>query len=142
MARRYSREYQASHQPRLYYCEVLVDLLPGKWYRRHYNAHPCCKLPASWECPGTYVVIADGNIIYIGQSMNVAHRLRGHIQSALYSNWWKTRWGRFREVVVAVRRERFNYERMANEARLIARLRPVNNINLSQSFIRKERRDA
>lgn len=77
---------------------------------------------------GNYIVFIDGNCLYIGESKNLQERLKSHFQISEYSNWWKTKWGRFRKAIVVVRKEKKQFERLMIEAQMIKRLKPQKNI--------------
>lgn len=82
-------------------------------------------LDALPERPGCYAVYCDGELVYIGQSLNVRQRVRAHgIDYARYSNWFTTPWGGFRYVVVKVRSSQRRGDWLMHEYRLIDRLCP------------------
>jgi excinuclease UvrABC nuclease subunit len=100
-------------------------MIPGKWYRFTLSEGVSDRIPDNLIVPGTYAIFDNhGHLLYIGQSGNLRARLMSHIQPARYSSHWVTRFGRFKTLTVAVRQERFKWERLANEKRMIQRLSP------------------
>lgn len=101
---------------------------PGKWYRFELNEKLDSDFPCGINFSGNYVIFTGKTCLYVGQSNNVLKRLKSHIQIARYSNWWKTRWGQYIRLTIAIRKERCLFERMMVEARFINRLNPLCNI--------------
>ena len=52
---------------------------------------------------------------------------------ARFTSTWKTPWGYYPRILIAVRRERFRYERLAVEKRLIEKFRPKYNVLLKNN---------
>lgn len=78
--------------------------------------------------PGVYVIIADGTVLYVGQSENVAARIAAYnIRFGLGGSVF-TRWGAHRRVAVKVRYTERYGDWLMIEARLIRRLQPKFNI--------------
>jgi len=96
----------------------------NKWKRYAVGCGIDDRLPHDVTFPGIYCVILDGRIMFVGEGKNVGSRLRDRIRLAPYSHTWKTSWGQFGELGIAVRRERKPFERRMAEGRLIARLSP------------------
>lgn len=85
----------------------------------------CNLLP---RIPGVYVVIADGDIVYIGQSQNVWRRFERHNIRPRYSNdGFHTPWGMFHSISVKIRKSSRKGDWLMQEYRLIGRLQPSGN---------------
>lgn len=94
------------------------------WETHHFTVEP-------WrlrKAPGVYAWYVDGKLIYVGQSWDLATRVRRHgVNSARYSNRIETPWGMADRVTLKVRYSRRLGDWQMWEARLIYRLRPLGN---------------
>lgn len=97
--------------------------------RRRWRLYDVVRLRELPRMAGTYVVLAEGKVAYVGQSIDVGERLVvGHKITLTVGGAWETPWGRLRDVVVKVRYDRRFGERLMREARLIRRLKPPGNV--------------
>lgn len=79
--------------------------------------------------PGAYVVISLGRVLYVGESRDVAQRMKTHaINYARYGTTVMTPWGRYSDLVVKVRYSQRYGDWAMVELRLIRRLRPIFNV--------------
>jgi len=77
--------------------------------------------------PGVYVVYADNQLIYVGQSSNIRKRIHGHDINLTLSGSYRTPWGYFRNLRIKVKYGRRFGDWCMIEARLIYRLQPKHN---------------
>jgi len=112
----------------------------GKWLRFILDETVESNFPTKLNFAGNYAIFVKRKCIYIGQSENIKKRLKTHIQMARYSNTWKTSWGYFPKIEIAIRKERFRFERIMVEARLIYKIKPLFNQLLKGQGIRKNRK--
>jgi len=105
----------------------------GRWYRFLLGQDPINDFPPHINFPGTYAVFIGNECFYIGQSVDILKRLKNHIRMARFTSTWKTPWGYYPRILIAVRRERFRYERLAVEKRLIEKFRPKYNVLLKNN---------
>lgn len=106
-----------------------VKLRKGKWTRFTLPDSLYYDYPLGLSNPGTYAIFADGKCLYIGQGKNLAIRLKQHpIRGSLCSCGYFTPAGYAYKIDIVVRMERYNFERLAIEARFIERLKPMFNI--------------
>ena len=115
-----------------------LDPKRGVWYRFLLDGAVESKIPKGLEYPGTYVIANLGTPLYVGQSGNIKRRLRAHIRQSHFQHRWLTPWGSFMELLIAVRRERFGFERLAVEKRLIVKFNPPFNNLLNTSFLKQK----
>ena len=77
------------------------------------------------DLPCCYAVYLDGRLRYIGQTTSLRKRLRGHkIDTARYSDGYRTAWGFFDKVAVKARFATKFGDWAMREMRLIRRLQP------------------
>jgi len=107
----------------------------GRWNRVVVGRGMHDDVPRYITCSGTYVLIANGTILYIGESVNIGKRLLAHIECARYTHMWKTKWGYFTEIIVAWKPERKDCDRYRLEAKFIKRIRPAGNKIGGRSWI-------
>lgn len=82
-------------------------------------------LPTS---PGCYVVFMDGELIYVGQSINVYKRFKAHkLRMDYHGQTILTPWGKANSVVVKVRRPIRYGDWLGVELRLLRKLHPPGN---------------
>jgi len=112
----------------------------GKWMRFVLDETVNSNFPIGLNFAGNYSIFVNRKCIYIGQSENIKKRLRTHIQMARYSNTWKTSWGYFLRIEIAVRKEKFKFERVMIESRLIYKIKPLFNQLLKGQKIRKNKK--
>lgn len=99
---------------------------------------PCYDVP---NVPACYVIFVGKQVVYIGQTKRLRHRLGAHRLVVGYScNEWITPWGNVSEpVTVKVKYSRRYGDWLMREARLIRRLQPPMNC---QGSTRKPKRQA
>jgi hypothetical protein len=73
---------------------------------------------------GCYAVYADGELVYIGQSSRLRHRLADHKIRFSYGSDIITPWGYFASVRIKVKMPKRFGEWAMTELRLIRRLKP------------------
>ena len=112
----------------------------GKWVRFILDETVNSNFPINLDFAGNYVIFVNRKCIYIGQSENIKKRLKDHIQIARYSNTWKTSWGYFLKIEIAVRKEKIKFERIMIESRLIYKIKPLFNQLLKGQKIRKNKK--
>ena len=92
----------------------------GRWEKHESDVIP-------WRVrhePGVYAIYVEGDLSYIGQSIDIAKRLSGHVNFARYSDWIETPWGRFKDVFVKVSYSKKYGDWAMRELRLIKSIRP------------------
>ena len=104
-----------------------VKYQSGKWYRFKLTEELDSDFPEGIDFAGTYIIFSNGKCLYIGQSKDLKTRLKTHIKLSLFSSLWQTPWGYIQQVEIAIRKERYRYERLAIEAKFIDRLKPMFN---------------
>ena len=102
----------------------MKEVKKGKWYRFKLTEEWHSSIPNNVRFAGNYIIIfPDGNV-YIGESSDIHRRLLEHISMARYSSCWKTRWGNYPKMQIAIRKEKSSFERKMLECRFINRLKP------------------
>ena len=115
--------------------DSLVTPRRGAWKRFALDEEIMSDFPRGMNFPGTYVIANNKKPIYIGQSNNIRRRLKTHIRLSYFQSNWCTPWGSYKSLVIAIRRERFRYERLAIEKRLIVKFNPpFNNLLTGKKF--------
>lgn len=99
----------------------------GKWYRIKIDESLNSDIPQNIKFAGIYIIVYGKKCIYIGQSKNIYKRLKTHIRLTAFSSNWKTPWGVYPKLDIAIRKEKYNFERMMIEAKFIDRLQPIFN---------------
>lgn len=90
--------------------------------------------------PCVYAVYLNGELGYVGSTINLAQRIRTHhIAMRGFPGYFQTPWGVFRDVSIKARRVRQYGDHLAIEARLIRRLMPKHNIMLVPGKARKHK---
>ena len=89
------------------------------------GVNPYVEVP---RVPACYVVYLEGVLTYVGQTVNLNHRLQEHIECARYSQMLLTPWGDCINVLVKYRPSRRFGDWAMHELRLIKRLQPIGNI--------------
>ena len=109
--------------------ELREDRRPGVWYRITFDngQHSFYRDYFNGFGSGNYAFFLDGQCVYVGQAIDIKVRMRSHIKMMRYQHCWQTTWGQFHEFIVAVRKEKYRFERLTLEARLVHRIRPVFN---------------
>ena len=100
----------------------------GKWYRFVLVVQGKNRIPRDIKFPGNYAIFSDVECIYVGESSDLHKRLHQHITFGHLPRAWNTKWGVFEALVIAVRKERYKFERLTYEARLIYKIRPAYNL--------------
>jgi len=106
-----------------------AEIRTGKWYRIIFDGSPHSFYHAYFYGlkAGNYAFFLNGKCVYVGQAKNLQARMRAHIRMMRYVHKWQTTWGQWFAFVVAIRQERYRYERFTLEARLIHRIKPLFN---------------
>jgi len=95
----------------------------SNWIRFEPDAGVCVP-----EVPGCYVIFGDGEVVYVGQTVNMRMRMRSHgIRIWHYSAQFKTPWGNFSELYGKRRVSKRYGDWAMVEVRLINRLNPPGN---------------
>lgn len=77
------------------------------------------------EGPGVYAIYFSNEVVYVGSSRDVRHRLYNHgINWCRYSSWIMTPWGHQRSLRIKVRKSDVYGDWAMHELRLIRRLKP------------------
>lgn len=105
----------------------------SNWVRFVYNDDV---LP---HLPGVYVVYIKGRLTYIGQSADIAKRVRSYALRMSYGANWFTPWGQTPEVIIKCRFAKEYGDWTMREAQLIRRLKPPQNC-LGSSLPRGQRK--
>jgi hypothetical protein len=79
------------------------------------------------EVAACYVIYADGKVIYVGSTENLASRLPHHLRFRRYTSWVDTPWGTFRDVTVKYYPSVQYGDWAMIELRLIRKLQPPGN---------------
>jgi len=103
------------------------EIRRGHWFKFKLDEGIESNFPNGLNFSGTYIIFDGRNCLYVGQSKNIKSRLKNHIQLARYSHKWKTPWGNYFRLTIGVRKERFGFERLAIEKRLIEKFNPFFN---------------
>lgn len=80
--------------------------------------------------PGVYVLLQNGRVLYVGQSVNISERLKQH-RFVFTLNGIKTKWGFLENAIIKCRKSRAYGDWLMIEARLIRRLKPSLNRKLT-----------
>jgi hypothetical protein len=62
----------------------------GRWFRVGIPTPSTIRGRRRWvipKCPGTYALYEDGELVYIGSSVNLLDRVRAHINSGRWDPW-------------------------------------------------------
>ncbi len=79
--------------------------------------------------PGVYAIFLDGELTYIGSTINIADRLAGHrLNRDMHTGLYHTPWGQCRTLGIKCRHSRRYGDWLMHEVRLIFRLQPVGNV--------------
>jgi hypothetical protein len=118
--------------------ELREDRRPaaGIWYRIIFDngCHSFYRDYFNGFGAGNYAFFLDGQCVYVGQTADIKARMRSHIKMMRYQHSWQTTWGQFHVFTVAARKEKYRFERLMLEARLIHRIRPVFNKYLKGDY--------
>ena len=72
--------------------------------------------------PGVYVIVTTSGLLYIGQSIDIGKRLRGHVQYDKKNCVFSFTWVDVDWFDIAIGLEKKRFDRLTREARLISRL--------------------
>jgi hypothetical protein len=95
-----------------------------KWIKYNFNHN------GKWRAkriPGVYVMYIDRKLAYVGQSVNILHRLECHRFRWMPDGRLQTRWGYYKKAFIKVKYSQQFGEWAMLEARLIQRLQPYLN---------------
>ena len=119
--------------------ESYKDIKPGKWRRFELTEDLDSDLPGGLKFAGNYAAFFNRKCLYVGQSNNLKRRLKSHIRLFMFSSNWQTSWGTYTRIIIAIRKEKFRFERMTIEARLIHRLNPIfNGLSVGQVISKRK----
>lgn len=107
----------------------------GKWIELLSNQVTEIKFPVELEFSGVYIFYRENIVLYIGSSGNIRSRIITH----LYAHQ-KTLAG-IDNLRIKVRKNKFKFEHLTLEAKLIYRLRPMNNKKIPNGHTKKEQKE-
>lgn len=109
------------------------SFIPGRWiriiaisdiksYERFFSRFFITKRKHNLEdikFPGIYSFFSGKKCIYIGESTNIGRRLRNHLTKYVDGEW-----NGYKNIIIAVRRDKKKFESRMLEARLIYKIKP------------------
>lgn len=99
----------------------IKKIIPGRWSRLDFNGGF-----GGLRFPGVYALIGDGELLYIGSSLDIQSRLTEHFTNNGHSPAFAAL-RKCKTIQLAVQKEKRFCERYMVEARLLQKLRPSKN---------------